>query len=85
MAKAAKTTTRKKSSEKRELIEPNGDKRYIKRDEQGRIKESDDVSRSLSQDVKKTAKKKVEPGYGDQGDQPKKKAASGRSSSKKSS
>jgi hypothetical protein len=32
---------------KRELIEPKGDKRYIRRDERGRIKESDDVGRSL--------------------------------------
>ena len=28
---------------KRELIEPKGDKRYIRRDEAGRIKESDYV------------------------------------------
>lgn len=39
---------------KRELIEPKGDKRYIRRDDRGRIKESDDVSRSLSQDRRKT-------------------------------
>jgi hypothetical protein len=30
---------------KRELISPKGDKRYIRRDSKGRIKESDDVSR----------------------------------------
>jgi hypothetical protein len=34
----------------RELIEPKGDKRYIRRDEKGRIKESDDVGRSLAAD-----------------------------------
>ena len=59
----------KKSSGKRELIEPNGDKRYIRRDEKGRIKESDDVGRSLSEDVRKHAKKTVKSGQGDKGDQ----------------
>ena len=63
MAQAAK-----KSSGKRELIAPKGDKRYIKRDSNGRIKESDDQSRSLSQDRKRSAKTKVKPGYGDKGD-----------------
>lgn len=58
------------------MIASNGDKRYIKRDEKGQIKESDDQGKSISQDVKQTAKNKVKPGFGDQGDQPKKKAAS---------
>ena len=54
---------------KRELIEPHkGDKRYIRRDERGRIKESDDVSRSLSQDRRRQAKTAAEPGQGDKGD-----------------
>ena len=54
---------------KRELIEPHkGDKRYIRRDENGRIKESDDVSRSLSQDVRKDAKTESKKGEGDRGD-----------------
>ena len=64
MAKAAK-----KSSSKRELIEPSGDKRYIRRNEKGQIKESDDQGRSLSQDVKKSASKRVKAGQGDKGDQ----------------
>ena len=56
---------------KRELIEPHqGDKRYIRRDEQGRIKESDDVGRSLSQDRRRKAKTTVKPGQGDKGDRP---------------
>src|SRR5688572_29095841 len=75
MAKASKSAA-KKASGKRELIAPKGDKRYIKRDAKGRIKESDDQSRSLSQDRKKSAKKKVKSGYGDQGDQAKKSPAS---------
>ena len=55
----------------RELIEPNeGDKRYVRRDDEGRFTDSqDDVSRSLSQDVRKDAKTKVKPGQGDRGDQ----------------
>ena len=53
---------------KREEIEPNGDKRYVRRDDKGRIKESDDLNRSLSQDDKKDAKTTVKPGQGDRGD-----------------
>ena len=53
---------------KRELIEPNGDKRYIRRDEKGRIKESVDVGRSLSQDAKRKAKTTIKSGQGDKGD-----------------
>ena len=74
MAKASKAAS-KKGSGKRELIAPNDDKRYIKRDAKGRISESDDQGRSLSQDRKKSAKTTVKPGYGDRGDQPKKAAA----------
>ncbi len=58
----------------REIIEPNkGDKRYARRDDQGRFTESqDDMSKSLSQDVKKSAKTKVKSGQGDRGDQARK-------------
>ena len=56
------------SRSRRELIAPNGDKRYIRRDDKGRIKESDDVGRSLSQDVRKRAKTDVPSGQGDRGD-----------------
>lgn len=62
---------KKKSSSKRTLIKPKGDARYIRRDEKGRIKESDDVGRSLSADRRKTAKKTVKSGQGDKGDQKK--------------
>jgi hypothetical protein len=72
---ASKKTAGKKVSGKRELIAPNGDKRYIRRDSKGRIKESVDQGKSLSLDRKKTAKAKVKPGYGDKGDQPVKKIA----------
>ena len=54
---------------KRELIEPNpGDKRYVRRDENGQFSESDDVSRSLSQDVRREAKTGTTSGQGDRGD-----------------
>lgn len=55
-------------SAKRESIAPNGDKRYIRRDEQGRITESVDASKSLSQGVKNHAKNASKPGHGDEGD-----------------
>jgi hypothetical protein len=68
MKKATKKRSTKKSAAKRELISPRGDKRYIRRDAKGRIKESDDVSRSLSQDRRRKAKTKVAPGQRDRGD-----------------
>jgi hypothetical protein len=56
-------------AENRELIEPNeGDKRYVRRDEEGKFKESDDVGRSLSQDQKRDAQSQSKPGQGDKGD-----------------
>ena len=60
--------SRKRKVAKRELIAPHGDKRYIRRDSKGRIKESDDVGRSLSQDRRRTAKTITKPGQGDRGD-----------------
>ena len=69
MAKrATKKGAPKKSAAKRELIAPRGDKRYIRRNAAGRIKESDDVSRSLSQDRRRKAKTAAKPGQGDRGD-----------------
>jgi hypothetical protein len=59
----------KKGSSDRELIDTGTDKRYVRRDEKGQFKESDDVGRSLSQDVKREAKTKVKSGQGDRGDQ----------------
>jgi len=54
---------------KRERISPNGDARFVRRDEQGRFTESDDVGRSLAQDRKRQAKTTVKSGQGDRGDQ----------------
>jgi hypothetical protein len=55
---------------KRELIDTGKDKRFVRRDAQGRFKESDDTGRSLSRDVRRRAKTKVKAGYGDRGDLP---------------
>ena len=52
----------------RELIAPNGDKRLVRRDAKGRFTESDDLGRSLSQDVRKHAATKSARGQGDRGD-----------------
>ena len=55
---------------KRELIEPNkGDKRYVRRDEQGRFTDDQvDVGRSLSADRRSDSDTKAEKGQGDKGD-----------------
>jgi hypothetical protein len=58
----------KTGAAKRELIDTGNDKRYVRRDEQGRFDEVDEQSRSLSQDVKRKAKTKVKSGQGDKGD-----------------
>jgi hypothetical protein len=56
-------------AEDRELIEPNeGDKRFVRRDEEGKFKESDDLNRSLSQDQKRDAQTQSKSGQGDKGD-----------------
>lgn len=53
----------------RELIEPNkGDKRYVRLDDQGQFKESDDVGASLSRDQRQNAKATAKKGQGDRGD-----------------
>jgi len=57
------------AEKKRELIDTGTDKRFVRRDDQGRFNESVDVGRSLSQDVRKTAKRTDDPGQGDRGDQ----------------
>ena len=58
----------RKSASKRELINTGSDKRYVRRDERGQFKESDDTGRSLSTDRRRHAKTKSERGQGDRGD-----------------
>ena len=54
---------------KRELIEPNpGDKRYARRDDEGRFTEMVDVGKSLAQDQRREAKNAAPKGQGDRGD-----------------
>jgi hypothetical protein len=59
----------KKGTGKRELIDTGTDKRLVRRDGKGKFTESDDLGRSLSRDVKQSAKKTTKSGHGDQGDQ----------------
>jgi len=53
---------------KRELIDTGTDKRYVRRDEKGQFKESDDVGKSLAADRRQKAKTEVKSGQGDRGD-----------------
>jgi len=54
---------------KRELIQPHkGDRRFVRRDAQGRFSEVDNAGRSMAQDRKRRAKTESKPGYGDRGD-----------------
>ena len=56
---------------KRTLIEPGpGDKRYVRRDAEGKFQEVDDVGRSLTADRRRKAKTISKPGQGDRGDRP---------------
>jgi hypothetical protein len=62
----------RRKAAKRKLIAPRGSKRFVRRDERGRIKESDDVGRALAQDRKRKAKTVAKSGQGDRGDQKRK-------------
>jgi hypothetical protein len=54
---------------KRELIEPTpGDKRYVRRDAEGKFKDVVDVGKSLAADRRSNAKTEAKPGQGDKGD-----------------
>lgn len=53
---------------KRELIDTGTDKRYVRRDEDGKFEESVAVGRSLSADKRHDAKTDAKPGQGDRGD-----------------
>ena len=62
------TMPTRKSSPTRELINTGTDKRYVRRDEKGHFKESDDQGRSHSSYGRQHAKAKSERGQGDRGD-----------------
>lgn len=55
-------------SNERELIDTGTDKRYVRRDEQGEFKESDDQGKSLGQDVKQHSGTEKPRNQGDKGD-----------------
>jgi len=59
---------KKRRAATRELIAPKADKRYIRRDARGRIKESDDLGRANASDPQRRAKTKSKHGQGDRGD-----------------
>lgn len=61
------------NTKKRELINTGTDKRYVRRNSKGQFVESDDVNRSLRKDIKQSAKSIVKAGYGDKGDQKRRK------------
>jgi len=52
----------------RELIDTGTDKRYVRRDEDGKFKESDDVGKSSAADQRDDSKTVPERGEGDKGD-----------------
>lgn len=62
----------RKNSSARELIDTGTDKRFVRRNEEGQFKESDDVGKSLAQDRGQVARTKVPAGQGDRGDQKRK-------------
>ena len=62
---------KKDSKSHRELIDTEKDKRFVRRDDEGRFDEVVDVGRSLGQDRQQHAKTEVPPGQGDRGDQKK--------------
>jgi hypothetical protein len=65
---ATKRSAGKRSAAKRELIDTGTDKRFVRRNAAGQIKESDDVGRSLSVDQRRAARTRTRPGQGDKGD-----------------
>ena len=55
---------------RRETIEPNpGDKRYVRRDDQGQFTDDQaDVGKSSAADQRQHSKTPAKPGHGDRGD-----------------
>jgi hypothetical protein len=65
---AKKGSTARNRAAKRELITSGSDKRFVRRDDAGRFKESDDVGGSLASDRRTRANRKIKSGQGDKGD-----------------
>jgi hypothetical protein len=65
----ARQTDKEHEMSKRELIEPHeGDKRFVRRDANGRFKDVVDVGKSLAADRRQHAQTKKPRGEGDKGD-----------------
>ncbi|HET6410363.1 MAG TPA: hypothetical protein VFG14_20905 [Chthoniobacteraceae bacterium] len=58
----------KTKTSKREVIEPKGDKRFVRRKSDGTFGKTVAVGKSLSADSRTKAKKKVPKGQGDRGE-----------------
>ena len=52
----------------RELIDTGNDKRYVRRDEDGKFNESEDVGKASAQDQERDAESDTRSGQGDRGD-----------------
>ena len=63
---------KKATKSHRELIDTGNDKRFVRRDDEGRFAEVADVGKSLSRDRQQKAKTTVPAGQGDRGDQKRK-------------
>lgn len=53
---------------KRELIDTGNDKRFVRRDSEGKFKDVVDVGASLAADRRQHSETKVQSGQGDKGD-----------------
>jgi hypothetical protein len=56
------------AASKRELIDTGNDKRFVRRDSEGKFKEVVDVGASLAADRRQHSETKVKSGQGDRGD-----------------
>ena len=67
--KAAKKKTARRRATPRELIDTGTNKLFVRRNKRGTsFVEVEDVGRSLAQDRRRKAKRKVRSGFGDRGD-----------------
>jgi hypothetical protein len=58
----------KRKTSKREVIEPKGDRRFVRRKSDGTFGKTVSVGKSLSADSRTKAKNKVAKGQGDRGE-----------------
>ena len=63
-----RTTSKKRGSQKRDLVKGRRATSFAKRNARGRFKEMDERGRSLKGDRRRKSKTKSRSGYGDRGD-----------------